>query len=142
MLERRSGGRLVPSTSATPASPSPSAIPTVDAIATVPVGGEPIGITEGFGSVWVVSSEFLSGGKPAVWRIDPATNEVIATIPVGDLPLETIDGFGSIWVSNSDDDTVTRIDPTTNEVIATIDVCDAPEGFAVGRRIRLGGVRE
>ena len=96
------------------------------------VGGEPIGITEGFGSVWVVNSEFLSGGEPAVYRIDPATNVVTATIPVGDVPLETTAGFGSIWVSNSESDTVSRIDPQADLVVATIDVCDAPEGFAIG----------
>ena len=104
--------------------------------------GEPIGITEGFGSVWVVSSEFLSGGEPAVYRIDPATNAVTATIPVGEVPLETTAGFGSIWVSNSESDSVSRIDPRANAVIATIDVCDAPEGFRDRRRIGLGRVRE
>ena len=105
----------------------------VDAIATIPVGGEPIGMTEGFGSVWVVSSEFLSGGKPAVRRIDPATNEVIATIPVGE--------------GSARDDRRLRLDlgvelrerhghadrpGRRTTVVATIDVCDAPEGFAVG----------
>ena len=122
-----------PSTSSSPSGP-----PGVEVIATIPVGGEPIGITEGFGSVWVVNSEFLSGGQPAVSRIDPATNAVTATIPVGEVPLETTAGFGSIWVSNSESDTVSRIDPGANEVIATIDVCNAPEGFADRRRIGLG----
>jgi YVTN family beta-propeller protein len=121
-----------PSVPGTSMSPTPLPTPSIDAVATIPVGGEPIGITEGFGSVWVVNSEFLSGGQPAVSRIDSATNAVIATIPVGDVPLETTAGFGSIWVSNSESDSVSRIDPRANAVIATIDVCDAPEGFAIG----------
>ena len=96
----------------------------------MPVGGEPIGIVEGFGSVWVVNSEFDSGGAPSVSRIDPASATVVATIPVGAVPLEAAVAFDAVWVSNSEDDTVSRIDPATNEVAATVDVCGAPEGMA------------
>ena len=128
------------SASSPTASATPSGTATLPTIASVAVGGEPIGITEGFGSVWVVSSEFLSGGEPAVYRIDPATNAVTATIPVGEVPLETTAGFGSIWVSNSESDSVSRIDPRANAVIATIDVCDAPGGVRDRRRIGLGRV--
>ncbi len=98
------------------------------------VGGEPIGIVEGFGSIWVVNSEFESGGTPSVSRIDPATDSVVATIPIGAVPLEAVTAFGPVWVSNSEDDTVSRIDPSTNEVAATVDVCKAPEGMAADDR--------
>ena len=49
------GATPSPSPSATPAGP-----PVLEVVARVPVGGEPIGIVEGFGSVWVVNSEFDS----------------------------------------------------------------------------------
>lgn len=112
-----------------PASPS-SPVNLVQA--EIAVGGEPIGIAVGEGSVWVVNSEFAGGGPGSVSRIDPATNEVVATIEVGAVPLEVAVGEGSVWVSNADDDTVSRIDPTTDEVLATIDTCRAPEGLAIG----------
>ena len=125
------------------ASVSPSRHPsTVDAIATIPVGGEPIGITGGFGSVWVVNSEFQSGGKPSVSRIDPATNAVTATIPVGEVPLETIAGFGSIWVSNSESDTVSRIDPETDAVDGDDRSVRRAGGVRDRGRIGVGRLRE
>ena len=104
--------------------------PVLEVVARVPVGGEPIGIVEGFGSVWVVNSEFDSGGTPSVSRVDPAVASVEATVSVGALPLEVAAAFGAIWVTNSEDDTVSRIDPAKNEVVATIKVCGAPEGMA------------
>jgi YVTN family beta-propeller protein len=104
--------------------------PLLEVIARVPVGAEQIGIVEGFGSIWVVNSEFDGGGTPSVSRIDPATASVEATIPVGAVPLEAAAAFDAVWVSNSEDDTITRIDPATNEVAATIGVCGAPEGMA------------
>jgi YVTN family beta-propeller protein len=114
-------------------SSSPSATPAaplLEVLARVPVGAEPIGIVEGFGSIWVVNSEFDSGGTPSVSRIEPASASVKATVPVGAVPLEIAAAFGAVWVSNSEDDTVTRIDPATNEASATIAVCGAPEGMA------------
>jgi hypothetical protein len=42
----------------------------------VEVGGEPIGIASGFGSIWVVNSEFLSGEQPSLSRIDTAEGTV------------------------------------------------------------------
>ncbi len=107
----------------------------------MPVGGEPIGIVEAFGSVWVVNSEFDSGGTPSVSRIDPASASVEATVPVGAVPLEVAAAFGAVWVSNSEDDTVSRIDPATNEVVATIDVCERAGGDGGRRRRTLGGLR-
>ena len=64
--------------------------PQLEILQRVATGGEPIGITEGFGSIWVVNSEFRSGGEPSVTRIDPATGAVVASIGVGDVPLEVL----------------------------------------------------
>src|SRR5215210_4989140 len=85
-------------------SPSPADPPLLEVLARVPVGGEPIGIVGGFGSVWVVNSEFDSGGTPSVARIDPGTAAVEAIIPVGAGPLEAAVAFDAVWVSNSEDD--------------------------------------
>ncbi len=69
---------------ATP-SPSPSATPPgppqLEVLARVPVGAEPIGIVEGFGSIWVVNSEFDSGGTSSVSRIEPASASVEGNHP-------------------------------------------------------------
>lgn len=114
--------------------PAPSStLGPVDLVkAEIEVGGGPIGITAGEGSIWVVNSEFASDGAGSVSRIDPASGEVIATIEVGRVPLEVAVGEGSVWVSNSEDDTVSRIDPSSNEVVAAIDTCAAPEGISIG----------
>ena len=102
-----------PSTPA-PASTSGTAasepeVPQLEILQRVATGGEPIGITEGFGSVWVVNSEFRSGGEPTVARIDPATGTVVASIGVGAVPLEVLAAGDAVWVSNSADATVSRI---------------------------------
>ncbi len=104
--------------------------PAAEVLARIPVGGEPIGIATGAGSIWVVSSEVDSGGDPSLSRIDPATAAVTTTIPVGKVPLEVLATDEAVWVSNSGESTVTRIDPATDEPVATIDTCKAPEGFA------------
>jgi hypothetical protein len=57
-------------------SPTPSGPPEVEVLASVEVGGEPIGIASGFGSIWVVNSEFLSGEQPSLSRIDTAEGTV------------------------------------------------------------------
>ena len=36
-----------------------------------------VGIAAAFGSVWVVNSEFDSGGEPSLSRIDPASATVV-----------------------------------------------------------------
>jgi hypothetical protein len=57
-----------PTASGSPQAPAPtSTLGPVDLVeGEVPVGGEPIGIAAGEGSLWVVASEFRSGGEPAV----------------------------------------------------------------------------
>ncbi|MGH2635769.1 MAG: hypothetical protein ACRDHU_06465 [Actinomycetota bacterium] len=127
-----------PSSGASGTTGSPEPAPTstlgpVDAVeAEIAVGGQPIGVATGEGSVWVVNSEFESGDPGSVTRIDPGGGEVLATVEVGAVPLEVAVGEGAVWVSNAEDDTVSRIDPTTDEVVATIAVCAAPEGIAIG----------
>jgi YVTN family beta-propeller protein len=62
--------------------------------ATVEVGADPIGITSGEGSLWVVNAD-INAKRGSVSRIDPASGEVLATIAVGAAPLEVAVGEGS-----------------------------------------------
>jgi DNA-binding beta-propeller fold protein YncE len=110
LLLRACGGSDPEAGTSTPSATQGSP-PQLEELARVSVGGEPIGIASGFDSVWVVNSEFDSGGEPSVSRIDPTESAVVATIPVGSVPLEVAVAFDSVWVSNSEDDTVSRIDP-------------------------------
>jgi hypothetical protein len=57
-----SGKAGAPPTPAPSSSASPSGEPVAEVVATVPVGGGPIGIATGEGSIWVVNSEFRAEG--------------------------------------------------------------------------------
>ena len=62
-------------------------------LARVPTGRGPCGITQAFGSIWVVNNL----GTRLV-RIDPATNRVVGTVPIeyGGCGVAALGG--SIWV--------------------------------------------
>ena len=61
--------------------------------ATLPIGGNPVGVAVGEGSVWIADP-----GTRSVVRVDPKTRE-IARIPVGAQPRGIAVGDGSVWVS-------------------------------------------
>lgn len=116
------------------------------AVATVPVGGEPVdvAITPDGTRAYVVNS---ADGTVSV--IDTKSNTVVGgPIPVGPKPRGiaiTPDG-GSAYVTNSGDDTVSLINTGANVTVgAPIPVGDEPEGIAIsadGRRAfvaQLGG---
>ncbi len=105
------------------------------------VGAEPIGVAAGEGSIWVVSSEFRSGGDPALYRVDPQSDEVVATIPLGAVPLEVAVGEGAVWVSNSEDDTVTKIDPADRRGRRDDRRVRGARGHRGRRRLGLGRLR-
>ncbi len=92
---------------------------TLDVVATIPVGTNPLGVAVADGAVWVTN---IHGGS--VSRIDPATNQVVATIPVGSVgasgPHQPGIGLGSVWTGVPNADAVFRIDQVTNEVLAKI----------------------
>src|SRR5205814_10551398 len=75
-----------------------------------PVGGNPVGLAEGFGSVWVLDA---SG---TVTRLDPQTGQATGPIRVGQDPTDIAIGLGVAWVANQGDQTISRIDPITNGV--------------------------
>ncbi len=97
--------------------------------ATVPVPGEPTGVTAGFGSVWT----FVPGGR-AIKRVDMATEKVVATIPV-EAPGGSITGFveaaGSMWLA-PEGGRLIRIDPDDNTAtdVRGLDT-DCPGSLAV-----------
>jgi DNA-binding SARP family transcriptional activator/DNA-binding beta-propeller fold protein YncE len=84
---------------------------------TIPLGGAcgPLGITTGFGSVWVVCY-----WREELLRIDPRTRRIVARIPIGRGPLGVSTGAGSVWVTNRDSRSVSRIDPRSNTTVATV----------------------
>jgi hypothetical protein len=69
------------------------------------------------------------GTKPALWRIDPDSNETVARIRLPLTPIRVALGAGAVWVTaervtsysgSTVDATVFRIDPTSNRIVATI----------------------
>jgi len=71
------------------------------------VKGEPhpIGLSLGFGSLWVAVLDLKT-----VDRIDPRTGRIVGRLPTGGLPIRTGIGFGSVWVRD-DMGRVLRIRP-------------------------------
>jgi YVTN family beta-propeller protein len=102
---------------------------------TINLGVIPTAVAAGFGSVWAAAPE-PTGGRVAVWRVDPDTVRVTQTIPVGkaDAYLETLGlavGAGSIWLTKYEEGTLFRIDPGTGTVEAKIELGGHPRGIAV-----------
>ena len=61
---------------------------------TVPVGGSPVGVAVGGGSVWVANSR-----DGTVTRIDAATAKPVKTIEVGGSPQAVAVADGKVWVT-------------------------------------------
>ncbi len=98
------------------------------------VAGQPTRVAADERGVWVTTlgrgdpaSQWAAtrATTPAVWRIDPRTNEVVDRIPLPLTPIRIVLGAGSVWVTaervlSSDgatvEATVFRIDPATNRV--------------------------
>jgi YVTN family beta-propeller protein len=94
----------------------------------LPVGGDPIGVAEGFGSVWVVN-----GADASLSRISASTQELEQTLPnVAQDPRQVATGEGAVWVSDAEGNAVVRIDPETNAVTDTIALEGEPIGITVG----------
>jgi virginiamycin B lyase len=85
-------------------------------LASIPVGGSPVGIAAADGSIWVTSYD-----DGTLIRVDPATNKVVATIPVGPAPAQLAVDAGMIWVVNSHA-TIARVDPAANRRVQVVTV--------------------
>jgi streptogramin lyase len=93
-------------------------------------------IALGEGGLWVVSG---SGEEGAVWRIDPATNDVRQRIPLANPSYwnEIAVGNGAVWVTSSpnvytDGHALVhlhRIDPASGDITADIPLGDGPSGL-------------
>ena len=103
----------------------------------IEIPGEPTRLAADTRAVWVITREHNGPGEwratrgttPAVWRIDPKTNEPVERIPLPLTPMRIALGGGSVWVTalrvlssngKSVDATVFRIDPATNRIVARI----------------------
>lgn len=99
-----------------PSSPGPGP----DRGLTIQVGGSPVDVAMGEGSVWVATATD-SSGRGNVVRIDPTGGRIVARIPLPEIGALTA-AEGSVWVVNLRGGTVTRIDSATNEPTDVIDM--------------------
>jgi Bacterial transcriptional activator domain len=77
--------------------------------ADVPIGGRPVAIALGAGSVWVVDADHST-----LSRIDERTKE---RLPIGGLGSDLSDvayGFASVWIAGGNDGTLVRLNPKHN----------------------------
>jgi DNA-binding beta-propeller fold protein YncE len=90
-------------------------------------------LATGAGSVWVLTR----APKPAVWRVDPHSNEVVGKptpLPVD--PWDLAVGFGSVWVApNGADGRITRIDARSGRITGRI----SARPIYFGGEIAVGG---
>jgi class 3 adenylate cyclase/DNA-binding beta-propeller fold protein YncE len=96
-------------------------------------GCGPLGISTGFGAVWVVCY-----WKHQLVRIDARTRRIVSHIQIGPGPLGVSAGAGGVWVTSRDGHAVSRIDPRSNTVVATIRLPAPLSPFGVAAR--NGGV--
>ena len=104
-----------PSPQTSVAQPSPSVAVGRDILAVIEVGGEPVDVATGFGSMWVIDN-----ANGSVARISPRTNAVAATI---ELPKAHPGGLAvagdGVWVIDDRDPYAWRIDAATNHPTPT-----------------------
>lgn len=84
-------------------------------VARIPIPGNPNGLLDAFGSVWVSSRH-----TNAVYRIDPNTNATSATITIAQEPSYFVSDGTAVWVVESGANVMARIDPATNKVEAVL----------------------
>jgi streptogramin lyase len=119
-------------------SPTPSLALDPREVATFPVGntGETNAILSADGSIWVTGYGVNGGGgvdRAALFRIDPATDDVTDVFPMDTAPTREVGGGGvafadgSIWVTGGGKPTgdepqaiLDRVDPSTGKIVATI----------------------
>lgn len=94
---------------------------------TIAVGGTPMSLVYGGGSVWTANKD-----DGTVSRIDPRTNRVVATIKIGGQPWGLAFGAGSIWVGNYAEGRVTRIEPASNRIVSRIPAGSVPIALGYG----------
>jgi DNA-binding beta-propeller fold protein YncE/tRNA A-37 threonylcarbamoyl transferase component Bud32 len=102
------------------------------AVATIPAGNGPDGISVDGSIVWVANS-----AGNTLTRLDTESNKRLGDqVPVGRNPDEVDAADGFVWVANTDDGTVTRLqaDPDPGDS-ATVPVGAGPEGLSLGEQL-------
>jgi streptogramin lyase len=129
-------GTLTPSFGPVPSSASVAPFPDTSklpsgVLASITVGGGPLRMAAGFGSLWVATHR-----DTFLYRIDPATNEVTARIDVGQESCGTPGiGFGRVWALGCDPGTANNlvvVDPSTNQVVGGLPYGGLTLGFGDG----------
>jgi hypothetical protein len=88
--------------------------------AAVPLGGKPIAVAVGLGSVWALDAATL-------YRLNARTGRVTRRIAHGAAAAYNIwIGAGAVWVADDQGSSVLRVSPATNRVAARIAVGDGP----------------
>lgn len=110
--------------------------PVAKVTAKLAVGSVPSDIAVGAGGVWVTD---LVGN--ALFRIDPATNQVAGPLALGApsaaMPMAVAASGDAVWVASNTlplpgDGMVLRVDPTSRSVVATIPVGSGALDIAAG----------
>ena len=110
--------------------------PVARVTATITVGSVPSDIAVGAGAVWVTD---LVGN--AVFRIDPATNQVAGSVALGTpsaaMPMAVAASGDAVWVATNtlggpSVGMVLRVDPTSKSVVAAIPVASGALDIAAG----------
>ena len=107
---------------------SESSGPTQDAVAVidprsgrvvdrVAVGGRPVAVAVGAGSVWVANAD-----DGTLSKIDPHERKVVRIIGLGVPASDVAVGEGSVWVTGGSVGTLLRIDPRTDTVVKKLDL--------------------
>ncbi len=105
---------------------APESVAPPEAVATIPVGEAPNGLTVGAGRVWVAET-----GARAVEGVDPRSERSVPPSFAVPGASSVAVGFGSIWVVSPPGDAVYRLDPSGEEDPVVIDVGEAPSDVAV-----------
>jgi streptogramin lyase len=119
-----------PSAAAGPAHATASPEPIAKVLGSTPVPGNPGGLLDAFGSIWVAVRH---AGN--VSRIDPTTGAVSAQIQVSGEPAYLVSDGNAVWVVEFSDRALARIDPATNAVTTVALPGDAGGGPGRPRRI-------
>jgi streptogramin lyase len=109
------GGSSAPSGDGA-ASVTPSSSSSTAAYDKYDVGGQPCGITDAAGSIWVSDAS-----DARLLRIDPETGESAVVATLDDTPCEITVAYGSLWVVTQSG-YVDRIDPDSGKQVARVKV--------------------
>jgi DNA-binding beta-propeller fold protein YncE len=111
---------------------------TLEVVATIDLGDpemtRPVGLGEGFESIWVLNVSNRFPGQSSLLRIDPTTNRATMTIEIerDQIPLEIAISRNAVWITAwiwkpgqwTSEMSVMRVDPQANAVDATLRLPD------------------